>query len=116
MTDNDQLDQNLKAMAGGFSDSDQKILAAQLARSARSTAACAAPAREPAQGPAGARRPSLLMYAEGYGEFALGREQFRTLPAELAGVRCADCSECTVHCANGVRVVERLSRAQEIFA
>jgi uncharacterized protein len=117
MTDNDQLDQNLNAMAAGFSDSDQRILAARLREIGpiycRMCGACSGTCAK------GLPVPDVLrsvMYAEGYGEFALGREQFRTLPSELAGVRCADCSECTVHCANGVRVVERLSRAQEIFA
>jgi hypothetical protein len=56
------------------------------------------------------------MYAENYGEFGLGYEQYNNLPAELASVRCSDCSGCTVKCGNGVRVVERLSRAQECFA
>jgi heterodisulfide reductase subunit C len=31
-------------------------------------------------------------------------------------VRCGDCSECTVRCRNGVRVLDRVSRAQELFA
>jgi uncharacterized protein len=56
------------------------------------------------------------MYAENYGEFSLGYEQYKNLPAEMTSVRCVDCAKCTVECVNGVRVVERLSRAQEWFA
>ena len=48
----------------------------------------------------------FLMYAEGYGQFALGREQFQALPASLTAVRCASCSNCTVECPNGVQVAE----------
>jgi len=117
MTDNDQLDQNLTAMASGFSDADQKTLAARLREIGpiycRMCGTCSGACAQGLPVPDVLRS---LMYAEGYGEFALGREHFRALPAELARVRCSDCSECTVKCANGVRVFERLSRAQEIFA
>jgi Fe-S-cluster-containing hydrogenase component 2 len=57
-----------------------------------------------------------LTYAEGYGQFALGREHFRELPAEVTRVRCNLCPTCSVQCPFGVRVAERLSRAQELFA
>ena len=56
------------------------------------------------------------MYAENYGQFALGRERFLELPRELREVRCGDCDSCSVQCPNGVRVSERLIRAQELFA
>jgi predicted aldo/keto reductase-like oxidoreductase len=58
----------------------------------------------------------FLMYAEGYGQFALGREHFQALPAELAGVRCGSCGNCTVKCPNGVQVSARLHKAQQLFA
>ena len=58
----------------------------------------------------------FLTYAEGYGQFSLGRESFLELPREIAAVRCGDCAECAVECPNGVRVSERLIRAQELFA
>jgi len=57
-----------------------------------------------------------LSYAEGYGQFQLARENFLALPREVRDVRCADCEECVVECPNGVRVAERLTRAQELFA
>jgi len=57
-----------------------------------------------------------LSYAEGYGQFALGREHFLELPREIQQVRCGDCSSCSVQCPNGVRVQDRLTRAQELFA
>jgi hypothetical protein len=57
-----------------------------------------------------------LTYAEGYGQFALGREHFLDLPAAERDVRCSDCAECSVRCPNGVQVARRLSRAQALFA
>ncbi len=57
-----------------------------------------------------------LTYAEGYGQFALGRNKFLALPEDVRAVRCGDCSRCAVECPHGVRISERLSRAQEIFA
>jgi predicted aldo/keto reductase-like oxidoreductase len=58
----------------------------------------------------------FLTYADGYGQFALGRERFKELAAEHKAVRCGDCAECTVQCPHGVQVAERLARAQELFA
>lgn len=117
MTDMDQLDENLRAMTSGFNKSDEKLLALRLEGIGplycRMCGACDGMCQK---GIPVANVLRYLTYADGYGQFALGREQFRTLPAEVQGVRCGDCTECTVRCRNGVRVVERLSRAQECFA
>ncbi len=117
MTDMDQLEENLKAMSGGFTKADDALLAMQLQRIAplycrmcgRCNGTCA-------QGLPVADLLRYLTYADGYGQFSLGRERFLELPAEVAQVRCGACTNCTVVCPHGVRVVERLSRAQEIFA
>jgi len=55
-----------------------------------------------------------LTYADGYGQFALGRERY--LELAQAPVRCADCAGCTVDCPHGVHVARRMARAQELFA
>jgi predicted aldo/keto reductase-like oxidoreductase len=55
-------------------------------------------------------------YADGYGQFALGRERFLELAPEHTSVKCADCPGCTVQCPHGVKVIERLTKAQEQFA
>jgi predicted aldo/keto reductase-like oxidoreductase len=57
-----------------------------------------------------------LTYADGYGQFSLGREKFLELSAEVSEVRCNLCPTCTVNCPFGVNVANRLSRAQEMFA
>ena len=58
----------------------------------------------------------FVMYADGYGQFPLGRENFLRMPIEHQNVRCIDCTTCAVHCPHGVHVVAQLSRAQELFA
>ena len=117
MTDMDQLDENLKAMTGGFTKSDEVLLARQLERIAplycRMCGQCDGSC---AKGLPVADLLRYLTYADGYGQFSLGRERFLELPAEVARVRCDACSTCTVNCPHGVRVSERLARAQELFA
>ncbi len=117
MTDMDQLDANFKAMSVPFGGEDEKILAEQLNRiSPLYCRGCGGCEGTCPKGLPVADVIRFVMYAEGYGQFALGRERFNELPAELRQVRCADCAECEVHCRNGVRVADRLIRAQELFA
>jgi len=117
MTDMDQLEENLKAMSEHYTETDQKLLTQQLEHitplycrmcpECAGTCAKGLPVKDVLR---------YLTYADGYGQFALGREKFRELPAELAAVRCADCATCTVQCPAGVQVASRLRRAQELFA
>jgi hypothetical protein len=58
----------------------------------------------------------ILAYADFYGDFPLAQRSFAALPKEVRDLRCADCAECPVRCLNGVRVAERLIRAQELLA
>ena len=117
MTDMDQLDENVRAMAEPFAAGDQKILSAHLEKiTPLYCRMCGQCDGKCAQGLPVAAMLRILTYADGYGQFALARERFRELPAEHAAVRCGDCSECTVHCPHGVRVSARLARAQELFA
>ena len=117
MTDMDQLDENLRAMAEKFAPADQKILAAHLERSRRTTAASAANATAHAQ--KGLRLPTLCASSP-------TRKATASSPSPAsasmnclqhhATARCGDCTECTVKCPHGVRVSERIARAQELFA
>ncbi|MCL4402735.1 MAG: hypothetical protein M1436_08755, partial [Acidobacteria bacterium] len=112
-----QLEENVKAMAAPFSDSDHKVLGAQLDLIrplwCRMCGSCegACPKGLPVSD-----MLRYLAYAEGYGQFQLGRENFSQLPAEIRDVRCGDCTTCAVRCPNGVRVQQRLGRAQEWLA
>jgi len=117
MTDMDQLDENLKAMAGPFTEVEEKLLAQQLERIAplycRMCGDCDGAC---SQGLPVADLLRYLTYAEGYGQFSLGREHFLALPEKITAVRCRDCAHCTVSCPHGVQVVSRMARAQELFA
>lgn len=117
ITDNDQLEENLKAMAMPFSSSDEKMLSAHLERIAplycRMCGSCHGACRH---GLAVADILRCLTYADGYGQFTLGRESFLELAAEHRAIRCADCDECSVHCPHGVRVRELATETQELFA
>ena len=117
MTDMDQLEENLKAMGNPLSAGDEKILAAHLESIrplyCRMCGECDGTCQ---QGLPVADVLRVLTYADGYGQFALGRERFLELAAEHRAVKCGDCTECTVNCPHGVRVSERVARAQELFA
>jgi predicted aldo/keto reductase-like oxidoreductase len=116
MTDIDQLEENFKAMSAPFGRDDEKRLAAQLEHISplycRMCGACQGQCR---QGLPVEDMLRFVTYAEAYGQFALGREHFLSLaPAHIAA-NCGDCDSCTVECPHGVKVPERLLRAQELF-
>lgn len=116
MTDMDQLDSNLKAMTEHYSPKEEEVLAEQLEFiSPLYCRMCGGCEGQCAKGLPVADVLRYAMYADGYGQFELGRDHFRTLPAEFAAVRCGDCTVCTVTCRFGVNVAERVSRAQEMF-
>jgi predicted aldo/keto reductase-like oxidoreductase len=117
MTDIDQLEENFTAMSGQFGDADAKILSARLEEIrpyyCRTCGQC------DGQCPKGLPVPEMVryvMYADGYGQFPLGRENFQRMAQEHQDVRCGDCAECAVQCPHGVHVAQQLSRAQELFA
>lgn len=117
MTDMAQLDENLKAMAEPITADDHKVLAAHLEiikpLYCRMCGKCDG---DCAKGLPVADVLRFLTYADGYGQFALGRERFLELTSEQTAVRCGDCDECTVKCPHGVAVRSRMTRAQELFA
>jgi hypothetical protein len=116
MTDMDQLDENLKAMTEPYSPREERLLAQQLdfitPLYCRMCGECDGHC---AKGLPVADVLRYVMYADGYGQFELGRDHFKQLPAQLASVRCGDCPTCTVKCRFGVKVPQRLMRAQEMF-
>jgi predicted aldo/keto reductase-like oxidoreductase len=117
MTDHDELDENLTAMQKPYSAEEAKLLAVRLEQIrplyCRTCGQCDGDCR---QGLPVADMLRILTYADGYGQFALGRERFLELAPEHTSVKCADCPGCTVQCPHGVKVVERLTKAQELFA
>jgi len=117
ITDLDQLDEDLRSMSSPFTPADEQVLTAQLEflrpRYCRMCNSCSGVCPK---GLAVADVLRFLTYSEGYGEFALARENYLQMPQELQNVRCGDCAECAIQCKNGVQVRERMMRAQEMFA
>ncbi len=117
MTDIDQLEANFGVMAQSFTDADSKILTARLedihGYFCRMCGQCDGKC---VKGLPVADMVRFVMYADGYGQFALGREHFQRMPAEFQQVRCGDCADCPVKCPHGISAPERLSRAQHLFA
>ena len=108
ITDMDQLDENLKAMSNPLSAGEEKILSAHLDAIrplyCRMCGQCDGACQK---GLPVADVLRFLTYADGYGQFALGRERFLELSAEHKAVRCGDCAACTVKCPHGVQVARR---------
>jgi predicted aldo/keto reductase-like oxidoreductase len=117
MTDHDELDENLRAMAEPFTEKDETLLTAQLASIGpsycRMCGSCGGACDKGVPVPDVLR---FLTYAEGYGQFALARERFLEMPQPARDVRCSDCTACSFRCAYGVAVRDRLTHAQEMLA
>ena len=58
----------------------------------------------------------FLAYHDFCGNYHQAAMSFKGLAKEVQDVRCKDCSGCAIQCPNGVRVRDRLIRAQELFA
>jgi predicted aldo/keto reductase-like oxidoreductase len=117
MGDFEQVEENVKAVARPYSGADEKLLGARVAEiGAGYCRMCGACGGVCEKGVPVADTLRFLTYAESYGDFPLARSSFLALPEKARRIRCRDCVECTVRCANGVRVRARLERAQEMLA
>jgi len=117
ITDMDQLDENLSAMAAPLSKNEERTLAAHLDNiRPLYCSTCGACNGQCQQGLPVHDVLRILTYADGYGQFALARERFLELSEAHQAVRCGDCTSCTVACPNGVHVREGVARAQELLA
>jgi predicted aldo/keto reductase-like oxidoreductase len=54
-----------------------------------------------------------LMYAEGYGEYALGKATFDEVRTASL---CSTCSGCVARCVNGLNIAEKMRQARSLFA
>ena len=117
MTDHDQLDEDLRAMAESYTDKDEQLLKQLQAYISpmycRMCGHCGGVCEKGVPVPDVLR---FLTYVEGYGQFALAREKFLELPEHVRGIRCSDCGSCSVDCPHGVQVRDRVMRAQELLA
>jgi aryl-alcohol dehydrogenase-like predicted oxidoreductase len=116
-TDMAQLDENLRAMAEPWMPADEQRLVARREQIRPDYCSmCGGCEGTCPKGLPVADVLRYLTYAEGYGQFSLGREHFLALPAAQRDVRCGECAECAVRCPQGVEVARRLTRAQSLFA
>jgi len=117
MTDMSQLDENVQAMGSTLTAEDHRVLAAHLemiqSEYCRMCGKCDGTC---AQGLPVADVLRYVTYADGYGQFALGRERYLQMASQHVTARCGDCAECTVQCPHGVQVRMRMKQAQELFA
>lgn len=115
--DVEMLEMNLRALSQKFTPEDEKLLSARseevrpyycrMCYSCRGQCPKGMPVTDQLR---------ILAYADFYGDFPLAQRSFSALPAEVRKLRCSDCSECSIRCPNGVKVAERLIRAQELLA
>jgi hypothetical protein len=117
MKDTDQLEMNLRALTERFTPEDQKLLAA---RSEEIRALyCRMCYQCKGQCPNGVPvtdQLRFLAYNDFYGDFALARTHFMDQPKAIRNLSCGDCSSCAIDCPNGVRVHDRLIRAQSLLS
>ncbi len=113
----DELEINFRAMTEEYTPEDEKLL---FTRSEQIRELyCRMCFQCKGQCPRGvpvADELRFLAYNDFKGNFHEAREGFWSLPRHIRDIRCSDCSECVVKCPNGVRVHERLIRAQELLA
>ncbi len=117
MTDTDALDENFRAITERLNPEEEKLLA--VVNEDIRPAYCRMCYQCDGNCPKGVPVPSVLRYlayADFNGDFPMGRRNFEGLPQAVRQVRCGDCGSCAIQCPNGVRVQERLVRAQEMFA
>jgi predicted aldo/keto reductase-like oxidoreductase len=117
VTDTEQLEQNVRAVGEPFTDAERQLLTVALERfgpdycrlCGRCNGTCAQ----------GLPIPEILrcrMYAQSYGQFALGRDKFLGLPPELRGGACRECQGCSVRCAYGLKVAEKVRQTNALLA
>jgi predicted aldo/keto reductase-like oxidoreductase len=117
MRDTEQLEMNIRAMTEPLTSQEEKLL---VARSEEIRPLYCRMCYEcKGQCPKGVPVTDelrFLAYNDFYGDFHQARASFMELPRAIRNVRCSDCSSCAIQCPNGVRVRDRLIRAQDLLA
>lgn len=113
----EELEINYRAMSESYTPTDEKLLVARNEdirdRYCRMCFQCKGKCPK---GVPVADELRFLAYNDFKGNFHEARESFWELPRTIRNIRCSDCAECAVQCPNGVKVHERLIRAQELLA
>jgi aryl-alcohol dehydrogenase-like predicted oxidoreductase len=113
----EELEINFRAMSEEFTPEDEKLLFARSEQIRELYCRmCFQCKGKCPKGVPVADELRFLAYNDFKGNFHEARESFWNLPRSIRNVRCSDCDECAVKCPNGVKVHERLIRAQELLA
>jgi predicted aldo/keto reductase-like oxidoreductase len=117
MLDMEQLEENVRAMAAGYSADDERLLAARAdAIAPRYCRMCGGCEGACPSGLDVATLVRCVSYVDGYGAFEMGADRWARVHPARRDVRCEECAGCVVACPNGVRVREQLVRARNLFA
>jgi uncharacterized protein len=113
----EELEINFRAMAEEFTSQDEKLLfvRSEQIRELYCRMCFECKGKCP-QGVPVADELRILAYNDFAGNFHQAREAFWDLPRKVRRVRCSDCAECVIECKNGVKVRDRLIRAQELLS
>ncbi len=113
----EEVEMNFRAMSETFTPEDEKILftRSEQIRELYCRMCFECKGKCPKGVPV-ADELRMLAYNDFAGHFHQARESFWDLPREVRNVRCSDCAECVIQCPNGVKVRDRLIRAQELLA
>jgi aryl-alcohol dehydrogenase-like predicted oxidoreductase len=113
----DELEINFRAMTEEYTPQDEKLLFARSEEIREIYCRmCFQCKGKCPRGVPVADELRFLAYNDFKGNFNEAREGFWSLPREIRNIRCSDCPECVVQCPNGVKVRDRLIRAQELLA
>jgi len=113
----DEVNINFRAMTEDFTPQDEKILFVRNEQIRELYCRmCFRCKGECPKGVPVADELRILAYNDFAGDFHRARENFWNLPRRIRDIRCSDCESCVIQCPNGVKVHERLVRAQELLA
>ena len=112
-----ELEMNFRAMSEPFTPADEKLLYVMNEQIRPSYCRmCYECSGTCPQGLPVTDMLRYLAYNDFCGNFHQARANFLGMPKEVQNVRCGDCSECAIQCPNGVKVRDRLMRAQDLLA
>jgi predicted aldo/keto reductase-like oxidoreductase len=112
-----EVDMNFRAMTDEFTPEDEKLLFARNEEIRELYCRMCFQCKDKCpKGVPVADELRILAYNDFAGDFNRARGNFWDLPREVRNVRCSDCSSCVIECPNGVKVRDRLIRAQELLA
>ena len=112
-----ELEMNIRGMTGTYSPEDEKLLYVRNEQIRPFYCRMCYQCR--GQCPQGLPVTDILRFLSYYdfaGSLYQARLNYMGLPRDIRQVRCSECASCAIQCPNGVRVRERLIRAQELLA